>query len=109
MAEWPQHQTALVCKSEKQNYAALAFATLAAAMAAALVAALTAALAAAAVQAGLLEAGQVEGMLRERLQLVESSYLGALDETERTKAEAFLQKAKEASFIIARISSSTGA
>lgn len=51
----------------------------------------------AAVQAGLLRAGQVEGLLDAKIASVESAFLGSLDEAERVKAMDFLREAREAS------------
>ena len=48
------------------------------------------------VHAGLLREGQIEGALEERTRLVESAFLSTLDEVERTRAEEFLQRCREA-------------
>jgi hypothetical protein len=47
-------------------------------------------------RAGLLFAGQVESLLEEKTREVETAFVSSLDETERSRAESFLQKAREA-------------
>ena len=52
-------------------------------------------MAAAAVRAGLLREGQVEERLDDKIRDVEAGYLNTLDEVDRVKAAAFVQKARE--------------